>query len=198
MSADPTIQPRLVFLDPGRGKLLETNLAIGALFLVGVAVVSDVRSGRIPNWLTGGGLFAAVLFHACLKDWRGLDAALLGALAGGGVLFPFFLLRGIGAGDVKLLAAASAWVGIHRAGGMILATALAGGALAVGYAMVGGQLGSSFQRATQLIQFYLTGGILPRPDFDLHRSTSLRFPYSLAIATGTLYVVVSTSALIQR
>jgi len=163
-----------------------------------VAAASDVRSGKIPNWLTGGGLLAGLLLYTYLYELRGLEAALLGALVGGGTLFPFFLVRGIGAGDVKLLAAATAWVGIHHSVAMIFATAIAGGVLAMGYVVSQGRTWQVFQRTGELMQFHVHAGIRQHPDFSLTRSMALRVPYSLAITAGALYVVISTSPLMQR
>jgi prepilin peptidase CpaA len=100
-------------------------LAAGAVALI--ALVTDVRARRIPNWLSASALllgFTANLLLGSLSDGAtgalsGVLSALAGAALGFCVLFPFYVIRvnglghAIGAGDVKLLAALGAIVGPH-------------------------------------------------------------------------------------
>lgn len=177
---------------------MQPNLTIGALLIAAVGAAIDVRSGRIPNWLTGGGFLAGLAFQTSLAGWRGLQAGLTGALAGGGILFLVFLVRGMGAGDVKLMAAVGGWVGIQHAAAVILATAIAGGLLAVGYATYHKQVGRTVRNLMELIRFHLAFGVRPHPDFHLRAGSSVRLPYGVAIAAGALYSYVSTGAFLRR
>ena len=80
--------------------------------LVGLAAcVTDFRSRRIPNVLTFGASAAAVVFSGVTNGWAGLGWALAGWGVGCALFLPWFLLGGMGAGDVKLLAALGAWAG---------------------------------------------------------------------------------------
>ena len=81
-----------------------------------VASIWDVRTRRIPNALTFGSAIVAVAFHALdAGAMRAVPGAIAWSAAGcvvGFLLFlPLFLLGGMGAGDVKLLAAMGAWLG---------------------------------------------------------------------------------------
>lgn len=77
--------------------------------LLGVAVVTDVRSSRIPNALTFTGMAAGVAFHAFHGEYL---AGILGILAAFAPGFLFWRLGNAwGAGDVKLLMAAGALLG---------------------------------------------------------------------------------------
>ena len=83
-----------------------------AVLLVGVtACVTDFRSRRIPNVLTFGSSAAAVLFLGITSGWAGVVSSLEGWAVGCLLFLPWFLLGGMGAGDVKLLAALGAWAG---------------------------------------------------------------------------------------
>jgi prepilin peptidase CpaA len=83
-------------------------IAIG----VSVAAVAwDVTTRRIPNALTFGAEIAAVAVHVYFEGWAGIGPSLAGWLVGAALFFPFFALGGMGAGDVKLLAAVGAWIG---------------------------------------------------------------------------------------
>jgi Flp pilus assembly protein protease CpaA len=95
------------------------------------ATVYDLRSRRVPAWLTGGGIAAGVLLAA----WEGpltLRASLAGAAAGGLVFLPFVLRGWLGAADALLLAAVGVWQGWRTALWAAWWTALAGALLALG------------------------------------------------------------------
>lgn len=76
-----------------------------------VAMIWDIRSRRIPNWLNVTGLVVAFGFHAIFNGFEGLLPALGGFAVGFGILFVLWLIGGGGAGDVKLAAALGAWLG---------------------------------------------------------------------------------------
>ena len=80
--------------------------------LTATAAVIDVRTRRLPNWLTLSALAAAVLLHTLIQGVSGLGFALIGLLAGGGVLLVLWLIGGAGGGDVKLMGALGAWLGV--------------------------------------------------------------------------------------
>lgn len=94
-----------------------------------VAVVTDVRTRRIPNWLTLGG----VLFALASAADTTLALAAAGALTAGGVglVLAVAARGGFGMGDVKLLAYAGAAVTLPSVPVLLFATSLAGGAFAL-------------------------------------------------------------------
>src|SRR4030095_1932515 len=85
------------------------HLLVGLTAVVGC--LHDLRNRRIPNYLTFGSAALAVLYAGVAAGWAGLCVALAGWSVGIVLFIPFFLLRGMGGGDVKLLAALGAWVG---------------------------------------------------------------------------------------
>src|SRR5688500_5551797 len=100
-----------------------------------LAVVSDVRCRRIPNLLTGPLLVCGLGFALATGGAAAVGGAALGmALAG----FPFVVLCLVGvgvAGDAKLMLAVGAWVAWPAAAPTVIAVALAGGVLSIGYAI---------------------------------------------------------------
>src|SRR5947207_746215 len=109
-----------------------------ALFLGGLACVFDVRSRRIPNLLTFGGAALAVAYSVVSHGFGGLLASVEGWAVGLALFLPMFLLRGMGAGDVKLLACLGAWVGPLQAFWMAIYAMMAGGVLAIVVALATG------------------------------------------------------------
>jgi prepilin peptidase CpaA len=169
---------------------------LGAALCAIIGAVYDVRSSRIPNWLTYLGLGMALAIRGLWGGWPGLKQGLWGALLGGGVLFLFFLVRGIGAGDVKLMAAVGAWVGFHGAVTVLIATAFAGGILALVYMVFYKQVVGTFRNLGTILKYHITRGVRPHPKLSLQSSQTIRLPYGLAIAVGTLYLLFSTGSLV--
>jgi prepilin peptidase CpaA len=177
---------------------VESSFALGALFLSILAMMIDLKTARVPNWLTAGGLIAGFCVRTCLAGGAGLETALAGALFGGGILFIPFLVRGIGGGDVKLMAAVSAWLGMGHAVVFILATAIAGGLLALGYLALRRQTGEALSKMARTIRFHLAVGLRPLEPAGEQAGRSVHLPYTLAIASGALFVFLSVSTALWR
>ena len=179
-------------------RMLVTDPRTVVLFtLLIVAAVSDVHRHRIPNWLTLSGLAFGLLYSAFVPFWghHGFLWSLGGAGIGFGVMFPMWLLRLTGAGDVKLMAMVGAFVGPFGALCAALLTFAAGGVLAIGVLLWKGQL----RRALCNVYHLTMGNILSAPagslDFSMSGSDSTgRIPYAVAIAAGTLSYLFANSA----
>ena len=85
---------------------------IGAVVLLtSVAAFTDVRTRRIPNWLTVSATAAAVLYYAIAHQLPGVLFSLAGFGAGFGILLTLWMIGGGGGGDVKLMGALGAMLG---------------------------------------------------------------------------------------
>lgn len=96
-----------------------------------VATVIDLRSQRIPNILTVPTALVALAYHLLIQGPQGLWFSLAGLGVGFGLMLSPFLLRVMGGGDVKLMAAVGAWVGPQLVLVAFLLTSLAGGVYAL-------------------------------------------------------------------
>jgi prepilin peptidase CpaA len=139
------------------------------MVVVVAATITDLWRRRIPNWLTlpflAAGLAAGVVFNGFAGLVRSAAGAGLAVL----ILAAFCLLRGMGWGDLKLCAAVGAWIGPAQMGFALLATAMAGGLIAVGALLWRG-----------------IGHKLPKR-LTLDEAGAFKLPYAPAIAIGTLF-----------
>lgn len=79
---------------------------------IGIAAsVEDLIRRRVSNWIPAAALVAGLAVHFTERGWPGVLSAFLGALSGFGVFFVFYLLGGMGGGDVKLMAGFGALLG---------------------------------------------------------------------------------------
>jgi prepilin peptidase CpaA len=176
---------------------MENYLLIGALISATIGAVQDIRSRRIPNWLTYGSVSAGLALRIFWGGWRGLGQGAEGMLAGGGVFFLFFLVRGMGAGDVKLMAAVGAWVGAWPAVLVMVYTAFTGLGIAILYMLFYGRMSSTLANAGELVRFHLASGVKPHPEINIQQPGAIKIPYGLAIAVGTLFLFASTTPMFR-
>ncbi len=162
-------------------------LLLIAVVLAVVAAIMDLRQHRIPNWLTYPGIVLGFGCRGALLGWKGLASALAGCLLAGGVMFLFFMVRAMGAGDVKIMAAIGAFVGPENAVAVLLATAICGGVLAIVYALYRKRMISTLKNLGSVLRFHAWAGVQAHPEVNLDNPEALRMPYGLAIALGTLY-----------
>lgn len=160
------------------------------LLLVGlVACATDLRSRRIPNVLTFGAALAAVAFGAVTGGVSGAGMAVAGWVVGLALFLPVYLLRGMGAGDVKLLAALGAWAGPGPAVWIALYAAVAGGVFAVAVSLWRGYLGQLVSNLWGLLMFWRVAGVQPMPSLTLATARGPRLPYALPITAGAVAVL---------
>jgi prepilin peptidase CpaA len=101
--------------------------------LVGLAAtVDDLARRQIANWIPAAALAGGFGWQIGQDGWMGAVHALAGAAAGFGIFLVFYLLGGMGGGDVKLMAGFGALLGTGRLIEAALWTAGVGGVLALG------------------------------------------------------------------
>ncbi len=153
-----------------------------------VAVVTDVRARRIPNFLTAALAVAALALHA-FEGWQSLllaVAIMIGVTLLGFVAFSFGWLGG---GDVKLLAAGAAALNAHDIPAFLLYTAIGGGLLAVVFALVTGRFGVVMASVSKIIRpLVYKGTVAVAP------TKPIMLPYAIAIAFGAGAVALSHTA----
>lgn len=154
------------------------TIALSA-FLAG-AVVCDFVNHRIPNYYLLLGMLAALVVQGWTLGLAGLTASGAGLLIGFALFIPLYAFGGMAAGDVKLMAVVGSFIGMDDALWAGACSLIAGGILGVLYLLYKGQFGRLIQRywAMTCLRSYI-----PAEEGDAARH---RFPYAIAIATGTL------------
>ena len=168
-----------------------TGVLIG---LLSIAAISDVRTGRIPNWLVFSGVLYALAYNA-LNPVYPRDSGILFALGGlsvGLVAFlPGYLLRVLGAGDVKLMAMVGSFIGTWAAVEAVLASLITGGMLAVVLSLYSGRLPLMLRNVVGLFHgTVLTFATVPSGLTIQGGRSAGKMPYGLAIALGTIGYLV--------
>lgn len=159
------------------------GIAVG---VVAIAVATDLKTRRIPNVLTFGAALAAFAAHGYLAGWSGLGSSLAGWAIGAAFFFPFFALCGMGAGDVKLLAAVGAWLGPAATVWVALFSGVAGGAMALVVATMSGYLTKAFANLWGLLGYWRIAGIRPAPELMLSTGQGPRLAYAVPVFTGLM------------
>lgn len=160
------------------------------------AVRAGLRERRIPNQLVLTGIVAGVLLHTVLPDGNGFLVAwpggvgpwqsLLGLVIGAAAMFPFYRMRAVGAGDVKLMAAVGAILGPADIVPVILGTLLAGGGVALAvtlYRRRCSRLIGNFAAMLRRSCLWLSKRGLPAAAVI---PSVAEAPYAVAVALGTL------------
>lgn len=159
--------------------------------LVLAAAWYDVVFRRIPNRLTGAGLAAGLALAFAQGGWGGLGGALLGAACGFAIFFGLWLLRAMGAGDVKLMAAAGAFLGVPLVFSAALYSALAGGLVMLIVALRSGTVRRVFANMRNLLLYWVqSGGIRKAEWLTLGSPGAVAIPYGVAIALGCAFVAL--------
>jgi prepilin peptidase CpaA len=159
--------------------------ALAAVVLAAIACWTDLRTRRIPNVLTFGAAAAGLAFHAFFSG-SGPLTALAGWFTGVLIFAPLFLLRGMGAGDLKLLGALGAWLGPLMAVRIGLWSALAGGVLAIVVAAAHGYAGQALRNLRLLLVHWRVSGIEPVDPLTLDKGTGPRLAYAVPLMVGLM------------
>lgn len=155
----------------------------------GYLAYSDAKTRRLPNVLTLGGLVVALCAQAGFGGWGGFLDGLAAAGLAAALFIPMVLIRAVGAGDFKMMAAASALIGLRALPIFLFACSVAG--LVVMVVMLacrqasGARLKHYFRSAFDWRYDRAAGKAALPPKED----ERFRIPFGVAIAIGAVTTV---------
>jgi prepilin peptidase CpaA len=177
-------------------------VAILLVLLVLTAAVFDIRSRRIPNWLTLSGIVLGFALNALLAypfPLDGVKHAGLGMLFAFAVYFVLYLIHAMGAGDVKLMAAIGAILASPSNWfRLFIVVALIGGIFALVLLLAKGRLRKTFWNVAFLMNElgHARAPFMTREELDVKSPKAVTLPHGFTIAVGCL-VFLAGSLLIK-
>jgi prepilin peptidase CpaA len=165
---------------------------LGVIFTVWAGWL-DWRFRRIPNWLTVPAFAVGLGVHTIAGGWSGAKVALAGMALPLLLLLPVVLLRGLGAGDWKLMGALGALLGWAQILLVLLATILLAGLFAVVQLLRQKRAGTTLGNLWELARGFFVFGLVPHPTMNLDNpeATSVPFGVAAAIATVLCYGILA-------
>lgn len=170
----------------------ETTFAV-LIPLILYASWIDYAQRKVPNWLNALIAASGLITQASYHGANGLIAGILGLLVGFSVLIVPWLMHGMGAGDVKLMAAIGCWIGPWLTLLSFAAGAILGGCAAVVMILSTGRAVHAYTNL-QTIMTKLRRVETAFSDFGGARSfgnTSQLLPYGVPLTAGTIGILIT-------
>jgi prepilin peptidase CpaA len=167
-------------------------LKLALVGLTGISAITDLYSRRIPNPVIVAGFIAGVALNTWIGGWSGLLHSLSGFGLAILIYVPLFILRAMGGGDVKLMAAAGAIVGPRDWFTLFIFASLAGGAIALGMLLARNALGAAFWKIMHILKelAHFRAPYKSQPDLDISSAQALTMPHGVAIAIGAALLLL--------
>lgn len=161
------------------------NVSIIILFSSLIAAsLTDIAWRKVPNTITFPLVAFGLLYHFYVSGWSGLIFSTTGILAGAGLLVMFYLMGGMGAGDVKLMAGIGSILGPVNVFYAFVYGAFVGGIYAAVILYRHKILRTSMERCVSApVDFFRTGCWLWSPTPASRKLP--RMCYAVAISLGT-------------
>ena len=155
------------------------------------AVISDIGYQRIPNLITYPTMILGLFHHTATNGMEGFFIGMGGLAVGIVLLIPFYLMGGMGAGDVKLMGAVGSILGPKYAFISFVFTGITGAIYSVLIMIINRKYGVDLIKRglTALKILILTKQFVPVPANNSEQKPKLY--YGLAISFGTLLCVFS-------
>ena len=160
----------------------------GLVGILLVATVTDLQSRKIYNWLTFPAMLAGLVLNTVLGGLPGLEGSLLGFLAGTLVFVVGFFIGGMGAGDVKLMAAIGLWLGWPNTVAAVIYVTIVGAIVSLCAAAANGSLSKLFKN----VYWFMVGLTVPggKASAAIQESAAAPIPYGVSIAIGTFLALL--------
>lgn len=170
--------------------LVIDNLILTSVVMLSLlAMYTDFRSRIIPNKLTLPAICLGLILNTAGNGWQGLLFACAGFAAGFGLMLLPYLIGGMGAGDVKFMAALGALLGAYAVLNVFLFATIFGGIIAATLALRNRRLGRSLVNLLYIVRGFFLFRTLSTSDEIVDRT--IKVPYGIAVGAGAFcYLLV--------
>jgi len=155
------------------------------MVLAAVAGYTDLRSRRIPNWLTVPGLIVGIAMNAILLGWGGVKLSIEGAGLGLLLLLPFVALNSLGAGDWKFVGALGAFSGPRLLIDLLFTSVFMAGAMALVLVIYKRRVWQTIRNIGHILASLATFR-LPGQHVTLDNPDALKIPKGVAFAFSVI------------
>lgn len=175
---------------------------LGLLWMLILAVITDLSARKIPNSIVVFGLIASLICQIVAAQGAGGLNWLAGVAVAFACFIPLYVLRGMAAGDVKLMMAVGGFLGYPLIIKAVVCVYLTGGILAIALVLFKGRFNKLIQNMRMMLTdifIKTTSGVNVADDYVMKNSAG-RMPYALAIAIGTaiaLYLQITGSGFLE-
>jgi prepilin peptidase CpaA len=174
------------------------NLAVNAALLIWALTLIftiwagwlDWRTRKIPNWLTVSGFVAGLGVRTVIGGWHGALASLEGAGLALLVLLPLVLVRGLGAGDWKLMGAVGALLGPWGLLAFLFVSVMVTGVMAATTVIYTRRVVVTLKNMAMVFQGFFTFGWRGNPQMTLDNPGLLKLPFGVAAALTSVICFV--------
>jgi prepilin peptidase CpaA len=168
------------------------SIWIYTLVVALTAAWTDWRTRRIPNWLTVPALALGIGANALAAGWPGAKASLEGAGLAMVILLPLVLMRGLGAGDWKLMAALGALLGPYLFLVALFTSLCVSALMGVVHQVRSGQMMTTLRNLVVLVRGVFSFGFRSHTEISLDNPKLLKLPFGVAAAIATVICYCAT------
>lgn len=163
----------------GAAHILDIARHVAFFAVLVAAAYTDIAKSKIYNRLTLPAIFSGLALNFLMYGLSGqLVNCLLGALIGGGIFWFFYIFDAVGGGDVKLMAAVGALMGLDFTLAALLVIAIVGALMALVALLVRRRFGEGLKGSLKMLFLFKK----PRPG----GAEQITIPYGAAIAFGSI------------
>jgi prepilin peptidase CpaA len=166
------------------------HFSLFAIFIIAFVLTvaaGDLMWQRIPRQLTTAACAVGLAYHAW---FGGFVSAFIAAVAGFAIGVVFYRMGAIGGGDVKLLAALGALLGLSLWGRALFVAVMVAAVIAICVALWRRALMRTLRNSVTLLASLPKRGLTPHEEIHLHSGMAVRAPFGVAAAAGTIFALL--------
>lgn len=172
-------------------QVFKNPLMLCLLWMLIMAIITDLSTRKIPNSIIIFGLVASLLCQVIAIEGAGGLNWLAGVAVAFVCFIPLYLLRGMAAGDVKLMMAVGGFLGYPLIIKAVVCVFLSGGVIAIMYVILKGRIKRLIENMRgMLTDIYIkTISDINVTDGYVMKNSAGQMPYATAIAIGSAIAV---------